>query len=91
MFNSLNSQYYEPDRWSAWSAGLLGGAIGVLVMGVFWYVQTKARGQSQALRQLHTGRQGQAPARSHIQLLSHPARQRHAASTPSFHAALAAW
>jgi hypothetical protein len=72
MFNSLNSQYYEPDHWSAWTAGLLGGAIGVLAMGVFWYVQTKTRRQPQA--PLRPGHQGQAPARSHIQLSSHPAR-----------------
>jgi hypothetical protein len=71
---SLNSQYDAPDRWQTWTAGLIGGAIGLLVMGVCWYMQTKARSQPREPKQLDISRQGQAPARSHIQLFSHPAR-----------------
>jgi hypothetical protein len=71
---SLNHQYYAPERWSTWTAGLIGGAIGLLVMGACWYMGTKAQSRPRALQQPGVSRQGQAPARSHIQLFSHPAR-----------------
>jgi hypothetical protein len=76
MFRSLNHQYYTPDHWPTWAAGLIGGAIGLFVMGAFWYVQTKTGRQPRSPQQLDISRLGQAPARSHIQLFSHPARHR---------------
>jgi hypothetical protein len=72
---SLNSQYYAPERWQTWTAGLIGGAVGLLVMGACWYMQTKAQSRPRIPQQRDVSRQGQAPARSHIQLFSHPARQ----------------
>ena len=72
---SLNHQYHAPERWHTWTAGLIGGAIGLLVMGACWYIQMKARSRSRVPQQRGVSRQGQAPARSHIQLFSHPARQ----------------
>jgi hypothetical protein len=73
-FGSPKRQYNVPDRRHTWTAGLLGGAIGLLVMGAFWYRQTKVGSRPHEPRPLGIGHQGQAPARSHIQLLAHPAR-----------------
>lgn len=72
---NLHSHYNEPKWRNTWTAGLVGGAIGILIMGAFWYMQTKGRPRQRTPRQLGLGRHGQAPARSHIQLFSHPARQ----------------
>lgn len=79
--SNFSNLYKQPARWSPWSAGLFGGAIGMLVMAAFWYTQTKAprRLQLQSPQRPDLSRHGQAPARSHIQLLAHPARQQ---STP---------
>lgn len=72
----INSHYYpEPERWNMWTAGLVGGAIGMLVIGTLWYMQTKTQTRQQIPKRLGLSRHGQAPARSHIQLFSHPARQ----------------
>jgi hypothetical protein len=71
----MNSHDHEPERWSMWTAGLIGGAVGLVVMGTLWYMQTKTQSRPQIPKRLGLSRQGQKPARSHIQLFSHPARQ----------------
>jgi hypothetical protein len=77
----MNHDYpsYDPSARSAtWVAGLVGGAVGVLVMGAVWYLQTRAQTKPRTPRQLGWSRQGQAPSRAHIQLSSHVANQHHA-------------
>lgn len=71
---SLNNQYYAPERWNTWTACLLGGAVGLLAVGAFWYMQNQTQSRSR-VPQSRLSHQGQAPARSHIQLFSHQARQ----------------
>lgn len=68
----------QPERPSAWTAGLVGSAIGMLVMGVAWYLQTRAKARPLTPQQLGWSRQGQAPSRAHIQLSSHVANRYHA-------------
>jgi hypothetical protein len=71
----MNTHSRAPERWSMWTAGLIGGAIGIVVMGTLWYRQTKTQTRQQIPKRLGLSRYGQRPARSHIQLFSHPARQ----------------
>jgi hypothetical protein len=67
--------YREPERWNNWTAGLLGGAIGMMVVGALWYVRSQPRSLPQSSRQRALPQHGQAPSRSHVQMASHPARQ----------------
>jgi hypothetical protein len=67
--------YREPTRWNSWTAGLVGGAIGMMVVGVLWYVRSQTRPLQQSPKQRGLQRHGQAPSRSHVQMASHPARQ----------------
>jgi hypothetical protein len=67
--------YREPKRWNRWTAGLLGGAIGMMVVGALWYVRSQPRSLQQRPKQRALPRHGQAPSRSHVQMTSHPARQ----------------
>lgn len=71
----MNSIYREPERLRTWTIGLVGGAIGMLVVGALWYVRTQTRAQQQTPKRLGLSRHGQSPSRSHIQMSSHPARQ----------------
>jgi hypothetical protein len=43
----MNSHYRAPERWNMWTAGLIGGAIGIVVMGTLWYMQTKTQTRQQ--------------------------------------------
>jgi hypothetical protein len=72
---SLNGKHATITQWNGWTVALLGGAIGMLIAGMWWWLQgnTSTRPQQQQQRDWH--RLGQAPSRSHIQLFSHPARQ----------------
>jgi hypothetical protein len=65
----------EPKRWNSWTAGLLGGAIGMMVVGALWYVRSQPRSLQKRPEQRALPRHGQAPSRSHVQMASHPARQ----------------
>jgi hypothetical protein len=67
--------YREPERWAPWTAGLLGGAIGMMAVGALWYVRRQTRLLQQNPRWRNVDQLGQAPSRSHVQLASHPARQ----------------
>jgi len=67
--------YREPKRWNSWTAGLLGGAIGMMAIGALWYVRSQPRSLQQRPQQRALPRHGQAPSRSHVQMASHPARQ----------------
>jgi len=71
----INRWYREPERWTPWTAGLLGGALGMMVVGALWYVQSQTRSPQQSPKRRSLPQHGQAPSRSHIQLASHPARQ----------------
>jgi hypothetical protein len=70
---NLNGQYTQTPRWDGWTIALVGGVIGMLMAGVWWWMQSAAR--PQALQRSDLGRLGQAPSRSHIQLSAHAARQ----------------
>ena len=70
-----NRWYREPERRTPWTAGLVGGALGVMVVGMLWYVQSRIRMTQQSPKRRGLQRHGQAPSRSHVQLASHPARQ----------------
>lgn len=72
---NLNGHSAKPERWNRWAIGLLGGSIGALLMGALWWRQHSAQSTPQQLRSRDLRRLGQLPARSHIQLFSHPARQ----------------
>lgn len=67
--------YRASNASEVWTAGLIGGVVGALLVSAFWYVQTQTRVSQQTTRQLGLGSQGQSPDRSHIQMSSHPARQ----------------
>jgi hypothetical protein len=67
--------YHEPKGWNNWTAGLLGGAIGMMVVGALWYVRSQPRSLQQRPQQRALPQHGQAPSRSHVQMASHPARQ----------------
>ena len=71
----MNRLYREPERWTPWTAGLVGGAIGMMVVGALWYVQSRPRMPLQSPERRGLQRHGQAPSRSHVELASHPARQ----------------
>lgn len=71
----MNRWYREPERWTPWTAGLVGGALGMMVVGALWYVQSQTRPPRQGSERRSLPQHGQAPSRSHIQLASHPARQ----------------
>ena len=71
----MNRWYREPERRTPWTAGLVGGALGMMVVGALWYVQSRTRIPHQSPKRRGLQRHGQAPSRSHIQLASHPARQ----------------
>lgn len=73
MINRYNHQAAQPQ---VWTAGLVGSAVGLLVMGAIWYIWNKAQARPQTPRALGWSRQGQAPSRSHIRLSSHPADRR---------------
>ena len=70
-----NRSYREPEYWKPWTAGVVGGAIGMMVVGALWYVQSRPRMPLQSPERRSLQRHGQAPSRSHVQLASHPARQ----------------
>ena len=72
---NLSSSYRKPKGLDAWTAGLIGGVLGILLMGALRYLKTRSTAGPRAPKQLDLGRHGQAPDRSHIQLFSHPARQ----------------
>src|SRR5687768_17775053 len=44
----MNRSYREPERWTPWTAGLAGGALGIMLVGVLWYVQSRPRIWSQS-------------------------------------------
>lgn len=69
----LNRSYREPERRNTWTTSLVGGAIGLVAVGVLWYMRKPT--QSPSSKRLGWSRHGQAPSRSHIQMDSHPARQ----------------
>jgi hypothetical protein len=57
-------------RPQAWTAGLVGSAVGLLVMGAIWYIRSKAKARPQTPQALGWSR--------HIRLSSHPADRRQA-------------
>jgi hypothetical protein len=69
----LNRPDRESEHWNAWTIGLVGGVIGLVVVGALWYMRKPT--QSPSSERLGWSRHGQAPSRSHIQMDSHPARQ----------------
>jgi hypothetical protein len=73
-WNSYRHDYAnEPRR--EWTAGLIGGVVGMLIMGTLWRVLSNTRSKRQERQAQRLSYYGQAPNRSHIQLSSHPARQ----------------
>jgi hypothetical protein len=68
----------EPARSATWTAGFVGGAVAILVMGAIWYLQTRVKAKPPAPRPGGWSRLGQAPSRSHIQLSAHVANQHQA-------------
>jgi hypothetical protein len=67
--------YQQPNGWTSWTAGLVGGALGMMVMGAVWYVRSQSRSRLHSRAQRESPQLGQAPSRSHVQMASHPARQ----------------
>jgi hypothetical protein len=65
--------YYEDEPRHEWTAGLIGGMVGMLIMGTVWMIMNNTRSKRQDRQAPRLS--GQAPHRSHIQLSSHPARQ----------------
>lgn len=72
---NLNGHAARSGRWNGWVTGLLGASVGALLMGVLWWLQRSAGGKAPQLQRRDVSQLGQPPARSHIQLFSHPARQ----------------
>jgi hypothetical protein len=72
---NLNGYAPHRERWSGWIMGLIGASVGALLMGVLWWLQRNTGGQVSPLQRRDVSQLGQPPARSHIQLFSHPARQ----------------
>jgi hypothetical protein len=70
-----NGHYAESEPWNGWTVALLGGMVGMLLASAFWWLQSRAKPRPHQLKHLDLSRLGQAPARSHVQLSSHPARQ----------------
>ena len=65
---NLNGQYAQTPHWDGSTIALVSGAIGMLMAGVWWWMQSAARPQS--LQRADHGRLGQAPSRSHIRPLA---------------------
>jgi hypothetical protein len=71
----LNSQHTRSAAWDNWTVALVSGAVGVLIASLWWWRQGNASDRAQQPQHTDWRRLGQRPSRSHIQLLSHPARQ----------------
>lgn len=71
----MNRWNRKPERWTPWTAGLVGGALGMMVVGALWYMRSRTQTLQQSPERRSLPQHGQAPSRSHIQMASHPARQ----------------
>jgi hypothetical protein len=72
----LNGHYDAgQEQWNGWTVALVGGALGMLVAGMWWFMQQRSASTSPHLQRAELRRLGQAPSRSHIQLFAHPARE----------------
>jgi hypothetical protein len=72
---TCNGHYSHRKIQNGWTVALIGGALGMLAAGVWWWVRRGPASMPPDLRQSNLRHLGQAPARSHIQLFAHPARQ----------------
>jgi hypothetical protein len=72
---ALNGHYRRSTLPNGWTVALIGGAVGMLIAGAWWWMQRGTASTALSRRQADLRRLGQAPSRSHIQLFPHPARQ----------------
>ena len=59
MMNHYEPYSYPQSRSAMWTAGFVGGAVGMIVMGAVWYMQTRVKTKPQTPKQLGWSRLGQ--------------------------------
>jgi hypothetical protein len=72
---NLNSHHTRSAPWNNWTVALLSGTAGMLIATLWWWWQSNTSSRAQQPQHTDLRRLGQVPSRSHIQLLSHQARQ----------------
>jgi hypothetical protein len=72
---NVHSRHTRSALWNGWVVALLSGTVGMLIASLWWWRQSHASARAQQPWRPDLRRLVQGPSRSHIRLLSHPARR----------------